>query len=59
MDKVTKIRPKNLGYSSRDCESHYECICGYKFGSWTLFHQEKNENGTKDYCPNCKIELIV
>ena len=56
---MDKIKPKKLGYSSRDCETYYECICGCKFGDWTIFHQEKNENGTKDYCPNCKIELIV
>ena len=59
MDKLGKVKLKKLGYSSRDCETYYECICGCKFGDWTIFHQKKNQNGTKDYCPKCKKELII
>lgn len=47
-----------LSYSSRDCESWYQCpLCGKRFGSWSIYHQEPNENGTKEYCPHCKQEL--
>lgn len=53
-----KKRAWCVGFCSHDCEAWYECPhCGEKFGSWTVFHQEKNENGTKKYCPNCKEEL--
>ena len=54
-----KIKPKVLGFNSHDCETRYQCICGYCFGSWDLFHQEKNTNGTEKYCPRCKKELII
>lgn len=48
-----------IGYSFHDTELWYRCpLCGHKFGSWTIFHQQKNENGTKNYCPSCKEELI-
>lgn len=46
------------GYNPRDCEAFYECPdCGKVFGSWLVFHQEENENGTNKYCPHCKVEL--
>lgn len=54
----TKHHAQYLGFSNHDCESHYKCpVCEKSFGSWSVFHQEKNENGTKDYCPHCKTEL--
>ena len=47
-----------LGYCNRDCETHYECpVCNKKFGSWDIFHNSKNENGNKEYCPYCNTEL--
>lgn len=47
-----------LGYAQRDCESHYKCpVCDKNFGSWSIFHNKKNENGTDKYCPHCKTEL--
>ena len=53
-----KKRALYISFCSRDCEAFYECpCCNKKFGSWTVFHQEKNENGTKKYCPWCKEEL--
>ena len=55
MEKKSAIK---LSFSSRDCETWYRCpYCNKNFGDWTTFHQPKNENGTKDYCPNCKKEL--
>lgn len=46
------------GYNAHDCESWYKCPeCNYVFGSWTIFHQKQNENGTRHYCPYCKTEL--
>lgn len=47
-----------IGFSSHDCESRYKCPCCDKpFGSWEVFNNKKNENGTKHYCPSCKTEL--
>ena len=46
------------GFSQHDCESVYKCpVCEATFGYWAVFYQEKNENGTKVYCPKCKTEL--
>lgn len=46
-------------YNSHDCETFYKCPqCNEVFGDWTIYGQEENENGTKDYCPKCKTELI-
>lgn len=46
------------GYCSHDCEAWYECpVCHKVFGSWSVYHQTKNENGTNKYCPYCKEEL--
>jgi DNA-directed RNA polymerase subunit RPC12/RpoP len=45
-------------YNSHDCETFYKCsLCNKVFGDWDVFHQIKNENGTKHYCPYCKKEL--
>lgn len=45
-------------FNSHDCETIYSCPhCKKKFSSWDIYHQEKNENGTKGYCPECKEEL--
>jgi hypothetical protein len=53
-----KPRPIWNGFSPHDCETWYICpICKCVFGSWTIYHQEKNENGTNEYCPNCHTEL--
>lgn len=54
-----KIRPIVTSYNPRDCETHYRCTCGRRFGSWDLFHQDRNSNGTNKYCPKCKIELDI
>ena len=55
---MMKQRAMRVGFCSHDCEIWYECPhCKKKFGSWTVFLQEKNENGTKKYCPYCKEEL--
>ena len=56
------MKPKAIWYSfnSHDCETWYRCqVCNKLFGDWIIFHQEPNENGTKDYCPHCKTELEV
>ena len=45
-------------FSSHDCEAWYRCPeCKKLFGSWSIFHQKENENGTNKYCPHCKVEL--
>ena len=47
-----------MGFSPHDCESHYKCPkCGNLFGGWKVFNNEPNENGIKEYCPYCKMEL--
>lgn len=47
-----------LGFSSHDCESRYRCPrCNNIFGSWSVFNNKENENGTNLYCPSCKTEL--
>ena len=57
LPKEDKPKVIYLGYSSHDCESRYKCpVCGALFGSWDI-HEEKNENGTKKCCPDCKTEL--
>ena len=57
-EQVDKKRAIKNGFCSSDCEEWYKCpVCKKPFGSWTVFHQEKNENGTNKYCPHCKIEL--
>lgn len=54
------MKPKAiyLGFNSHDDESRYRCpACNKPFGSWLVFLQQPNENGTKHYCPNCEVEL--
>lgn len=54
------LKPKAiyLGFSSHDCESRYRCpVCNKPFGSWEIFLQQPNENGTRYYCPHCETEL--
>ena len=54
------MKPRAIyeSFCSHDCEVHYSCpLCGGKFGSWLIFGQPKNENGTDKYCPHCKAEL--
>ena len=47
-----------IGFCSHDCEVWYRCpVCGAHFGSWSIFRQKKNKNGTNKYCPYCKEEL--
>ncbi len=58
--EVTNRKPRaiSVGFCSHDCEAHYKCpVCDKNFGSWTIFGQKENENGTKHYCPHCKTEL--
>lgn len=56
---LPKPRAIYLGYSSHDCEARYRCpCCNVPFGSWDIFHNKKNENGIKQYCPSCKTELL-
>lgn len=58
MTNENKKRAMCVGFCSHDCESHYKCPeCGKIFGSWSVFGQKKNENGTNKYCPFCKVEL--
>lgn len=53
-----KMRAIYIGFSNHDCEARYKCPYRSKnFGSWDIFHNKKNENGTKNYCPICKNEL--
>ena len=53
-----KKRAIYQSFSSHDCEAWYKCpVCNKIFGSWTVYHQKKNENGTNKYCPHCKEEL--
>ena len=53
-----KKRAIYLGFSQHACDAYYKCpVCGKGFCGWTVFGQEKNENGTKKYCPHCKEEL--
>ena len=55
---MSKPRAIMQSYNSHDCETFYKCpSCGEVFGDWIVFHQEKNKNGTKNYCPFCKVEL--
>ena len=55
---MNKKRAIRQGFCSHDCETWYKCPeCGKTFGDWAVFHQEKNENGSKNYCPFCKVEL--
>lgn len=55
---TTKERARYIGFCDHDCEAHYECpYCKKRFGSFAVFHQKENENGTKKYCPHCKKEL--
>ena len=55
---MRKKRAIYNGFCNHDCEAWYKCPeCGKPFGSWSIYHQPKNENGTKNYCPFCKIEL--
>lgn len=53
-----KLQAVYLGFSNHDCEARYICpVCRKGFGSWAVFNQPKNKNGTKKYCPHCKVEL--
>ena len=57
---ANELKPMAIeeGYCAHDCETHYRCpVCHKCFGSWRVFHQERNENGTKHYCPYCNTEL--
>lgn len=46
------------GYNKHDCETKYICpVCDESFGTWDIFRQKENENGTNKYCPYCKEEL--
>lgn len=55
---MSKPRAIMQSYNPHDCEAFYQCpSCREVFGSWSVFDQEKNENGTKHYCPFCKVEL--
>ena len=53
-----KKRALYVGFSSHNCEAFFECpYCKKIFGSWRVFNQKENENGTNKYCPHCKEEL--
>lgn len=53
-----KKRAIYLGFSHHACDTYYKCpACGNGFDGWSVFRQEKNENGTNKYCPHCKEEL--
>lgn len=55
---MTENKAIYKGYCAHDCEAWYKCpCCGETFGSWSVFHNKPNENGTKEYCPECKKEL--
>ena len=55
---VIKQKAIYTGFSQHDCEAYYKCpYCNKSFGSWSVFHNVLNENGTKKYCPHCKEEL--
>ena len=55
---MSKQRAIYIGFSQHDCEAYYRCpCCNESFGSWRVFHNQVNENGTNRYCPNCKEEL--
>lgn len=57
---MARKRAVYRSFCSHDCEVFYECPeCGKVFGSWTVFFQNKNENGTNEYCPHCKVELEI
>lgn len=57
-ERKKKERAISMAYNSHDCESRYRCPeCGTPFGSWDVFRNQKNENGTNKYCPHCKTEL--
>lgn len=56
---LPKPRAIYVGFSSHDCESRYRCpCCNTPFGSWDIYNNSKNKNGTKQYCPSCKTELL-
>lgn len=45
-------------FDSHACEAWFRCPeCNKIFGSWAVFGQLDNENGTNKYCPHCKVEL--
>jgi Lar family restriction alleviation protein len=47
-----------VGFNSHDAETRYRCpICEKPFGSWTIYGNMPNKNGTKHYCPHCETEL--
>ena len=51
-----KPKAKYLGY--HDGDTWYQCpVCEEKFGGFSVMHQDRNPNGTKEYCPGCKREL--
>lgn len=53
-----KLRAIYCGFCNHDCEVRYKCpVCGCPFGSWEVYHNPENVNGTKEYCPVCKTEL--
>ena len=54
------MKPKAIfqSFNSHDCEAYYRCsACKKLFGSWMVFLQPQNENGTNEYCPHCETEL--
>lgn len=56
--KETKKRAVFKHFDGHDCETWYTCpYCGKTFGSWEVFRQKQNENGTSEYCPRCKKEV--
>ncbi len=53
-----KKKAIHVSFCSHDCETWYRCPeCKEIFGSWSIFRQKDNENGTNKYCPHCKVEL--
>ena len=53
-----KQRAIYTGFSQHDSDAYYKCpVCNSTFSGWDVFHNQKNENGSKKYCPNCKTEL--
>ena len=55
---IPRAKAIYMNFSNHDCEMKYRCpYCDKIFGSWDVYRNKKNENGTKNYCPDCKKEL--
>lgn len=55
---TAKPKAMYVGFNSHDAETRYRCpICEKPFGSWTIYGNKPNRNGTKHYCPHCETEL--